>query len=117
MSKLTEVAIKKAKPEAKPYKMADGGGLYLLVQANGAKYWRLKYRFQGVEKLLSLGVYPDVTLSQARERREDARKLLANDTDPGAVKQAQKASTIENVENSFEVIAREWFVRHAPNWK
>ena len=117
MSKLTEVAIKKAKPEAKPYKMADGGGLYLLVQANGAKYWRLKYRFQGVEKLLSLGVYPDVTLSQARERREDARKLLANDTDPGAVKQAQKASKIELTENSFEVIAREWFVRHAPNWK
>ena len=117
MSKLTEVAIKKAKPEAKPYKMADGGGMYLLVQANGAKYWRLKFRFRGVEKLLSLGVYPDVTLSQARERREDARKLLANDTDPGAVKQAQKASKVELTENSFEVIAREWFVRHAPNWK
>ncbi len=117
MSKLTEVAIKKAKPEAKPYKMADGGGMYLLVQANGAKYWRLKFRFRGVEKLLSLGVYPDVTLSQARERREDARKLLANDTDPGAVKQAQKASKVDLTENSFEVIAREWFVRHAPNWK
>lgn len=117
MSKLTEVAIKKAKPEAKPYKMADGGGMYLLVQANGAKYWRLKFRFQGVEKLLSLGVYPDVTLSQARDRREDARKMLANDTDPGAVKQAQKASKVELTENSFEVIAREWFVRHAPNWK
>lgn len=116
MSKLTEVAIKKAKPEAKPYKMADGGGMYLLVQANGAKYWRLKYRFQGVEKLLSLGVYPDVTLSQARDRREQARKLLANGTDPGAVKQAQKASKSENLENGFEVIAREWFDRHKANW-
>ncbi|MGC2458725.1 MAG: integrase arm-type DNA-binding domain-containing protein [Gallionellaceae bacterium] len=117
MSKLTEVAIKKAKPEAKPYKMADGGGMYLLVQSNGAKYWRLKYRYQGIEKLLSLGVYPDVTLSQARERREDARKLLANDADPGAVKQAQKAATIAGVENSFEVIAREWFAKHSLNWK
>ncbi|MBI1887734.1 MAG: integrase arm-type DNA-binding domain-containing protein [Nitrosomonadales bacterium] len=117
MSKLTEMAIKKAKPEAKPYKMADGGGLYLLVQSSGSKYWRLKYRYLGVEKLLSLGVYPDVSLSQARERRQDARKLLANDTDPGAVKQAQKSASVAQSENSFEVIAREWFARHSPNWK
>ena len=119
MSKLTELAIKKAKPntEAKPYKMADGGGMYLEVQPNGSKYWRLKYRFGGKEKRLALGVYPDVTLSDARERREQARKLLANGVDPSAVKQAQKTAVIALTENSFEVIAREWFIRHAPNWK
>jgi integrase len=114
--KLTDPAVRKAKPEEKPYKMADGGGLYLLVQPNGAKYWRLKYRFLGVEKLLSLGVYPDVPLILARERREDARKLLANGVDPGAMKQAQKAASVALTENSFEIIAREWFVKHAPNW-
>lgn len=115
--KLSDAAAKKAKPEAKAYKMADGGGMYLEVMPTGSKYWRLKYRFGGKEKRLAFGVYPDVSLAQARERRDDARKLLANDIDPGIVKQAQKASKLELAENSFEVIAREWFVRHAPNWK
>lgn len=115
--KLSDTAVRKAKPEAKSYKMADGGGMYLEVMPTGAKYWRLKYRFGGKEKRLAFGVYPDVSLAQARERRDDARKLLANGTDPSAVKQAQKASKVELAENSFEVIAREWFVRHAPNWK
>ena len=117
MSNLTDVAIRKAKPEAKPYKMGDGRGLYLLVQPSGSKYWRQKYRYLGVEKLLSLGVYPDVSLSQARERRENARKLLANGTDPGAVKQAQKTAAFVHSENSFEVVARDWYARHSPNWK
>jgi integrase len=115
--KLSDAAARKAKPEAKAYKMADGGGMYLEVMPSGSKYWRLKYRFGGKEKRLAFGVYPDVSLAQARERRGDARKLLANDIDPGIVKQAQKASKLELAENSFEVIAREWFVRHAPNWK
>lgn len=97
--------------------MADGVDMYLEVMPTGSKYWRLKYRFGGKEKRLAFGVYPDVSLAQARERRDDARKLLANGTDPGAVKQAQKASKVALTENSFEVIAREWFVRHAPNWK
>ena len=126
MSKLTEVAIKKAKPGFNPitktettnaYKLADGGGMYLEVMPNGSKYWRLKYRFGGKEKRLALGVYPDVSLADARERRSDARKLLANDADPGAVKQAQKMATVALTENSFEVIAREWFIKHSPNWK
>ena len=126
MSKLTEVAIKKAKPGFNPiskaettnaYKLADGGGMYLEVMPNGSKYWRLKYRFGGKEKRLALGVYPDVSLADARERRSDARKLLANDADPGAVKQAQKMATVALSGNSFEAIAREWFARHAPNWK
>lgn len=115
--KLSDAAARKAKPEAKAYKMADGGGMYLEVMPSGSKYWRLKYRFGGKEKRLAFGVYPDVSLAQARERREDARKLLAKDIDPGIVKQAQKASKLDLAKNSFEVIAREWFVRHAPNWK
>lgn len=115
--KLSDAAARKAKPETKAYKMADGGGMYLEVMPTGSKYWRLKYRFGGKEKRLAFGVYPDVSLAQARERRDDARKLLANDIDPGIVKQAQKSSKLDLAKNSFEVIAREWFVRHAPNWK
>jgi len=115
--KLSDPAVRKAKPEAKAYKMADGGGMYLEVMPSGSKYWRLKYRYAGKEKRLAFGVYPDVSLAQARERREVARKLLANGIDPGAAKQAQKASNVALAENSFEVIAREWFVRHSPNWK
>ncbi|WP_199679327.1 Arm DNA-binding domain-containing protein [Nitrosovibrio sp. Nv6] len=75
--------------------------MYLLVQPHRAKYWRLKYRFAGVEKVLALGVYPDVSLSGARERRESARKLLANNADPSAVKKAQKAASVALTENSF----------------
>lgn len=114
---LTELAIKKAKPEAKPYKMADGGGMYLLVQHTGSKLWRLAYRFAGKQKTLALGIYPDVSLSDARDRREQARKLLANEVDPSETKKAQKASITAQTENSFETIAREWYLKHSSNWK
>ena len=89
---LTELEVKKAKPTGKPVKLSDGGGLFLLVQPNGAKYWRMAYRFAGKQKTLALGVYPDVSLADVRTRREEARKLLANDLDPGAIKQAQKTA-------------------------
>ena len=79
---LTDLQVKKTRANDKVQKLSDGGGLYLLVQPNGAKYWRLKYRYVGVEKVLALGVYPDVSLSGARERREKARKLLANGSNP-----------------------------------
>ena len=116
---LTEMEVRKAKPTEKPYKLTDGGGLFLLVQVNGGKYWRLAYRFDGKQKTLALGVYPDVTLTDARERREQARKLLANGADPGAVKQAakledRKASQI--AENSFAVLAVEFHTLKAPMW-
>jgi integrase len=114
---LTALEVSKSKAADKPQRLADGGNMYLLIQPNGAKYWRLDYRLAGKRKTLAIGVYPDMSLSDAREQREQARKLIANGVDPVAVKQAQKVSAIENVENSFEVIAREWFVRHAPNWK
>lgn len=114
--KLTDAAIRKAKPEEKTYKMADGGGMYLEVTPTGSKYWRLKYRFNGKEKRLALGVYPDVPLALARERREAARKLLANDVDPGLLKKQTKQVNKENAANSFEAVAREWFAKYSPNW-
>lgn len=114
---LTDLQVKNAKPTAKQYKLTDGGGLFMLVHANGGRYWRLAYRFGGKQKTLALGVYPDVSLADARERREQARKLLANGADPGAVKQEQKAVIVALSENSFEIIAREWFTKHSSNWK
>jgi len=121
---LTDTAIKNAKPgvnpkgiaTTKPYKMPDGGGMYLEVAPSGGKWWRFKYRYDGKEKRLSLGVYPDVSLKDARQRRDDARKLLANDIDPGENRKAVKAAKSDRAANSFEVIAREWFSKKSPGW-
>ena len=113
---LTDLEVKRAKAADKPYKLSDGGGMFLLVQPNGAKYWRLAYRFEGKQKTLAIGVYPAVSLADARARRDDARKLLANNADPGAVKQAQKSARAERASNSFEVIAREWFAKYSAQW-
>ncbi len=87
-----------------------------MVATGGGKWWRLKYRFDRIEKSLSLGVYPDVSLRDARERRDEARKLLANEIDPGENRKAKKAAKVERAENSFEVVAREWFAKHSTNW-
>jgi len=105
---LTDTAIKNAKPAEKAKRMFNGGGLYLEVSPKGGKWWRLKYRSLGKEKRLSLGVYPDVSLKVARDRRDDARKLLAEGIDPSENRKAQKSSTGEKAANSFEVVAREW---------
>ena len=113
---LTDTAVRRAKPTEKARKLADEMGLYLLIQPTGGKLWRLDYRFNGVRKTLALGSYPDVSLASARERRDDARKLLANDIDPGEYRKIQKAAKIERAANSFEVVAREWFAKHSPNW-
>ena len=96
--------------------MFDGGGLYIEIAPRGGKWWRLKYRFTGKEKRLSLGVYPDVSLKDARERRNEARKLLANGIDPSENRKAQKSAKTERASNSFEVVAREWFTKHSVNW-
>jgi integrase len=114
---LTAIEVKSAKKTDKQQKLTDGGGLYLLVHLNGAKYWRLDYRFTGKRKTLALGVYPDVSLSDARERRDEARKILANGADPSDIKKAKKVANAALTENSFELVAREWFSKHAPNWK
>ncbi len=113
---LTDTAIRTAKPSAKPVRMFDGGGLYLELSPAGGKLWRLKYRFNGKEKRLALGAYPEISLKDARERREQARKLLANDVDPGENRKVQKAAKVERSSNSFEVIAREWFAKNRDTW-
>jgi len=113
---LTDMKVVKAKSQDKPFTLFDGGGLFLLVTPQGGKLWRFKYRFGGKEKLLALGSYPEISLSDARRRREDARKLLANGVDPGMVKKAQKASKFESEANSFEVVAREWHEKMKDAW-
>lgn len=112
---LTDRAVRAAKPETKPRRLWDGGGLYLEVSPAGGKLWRWKYRFGGKEKRLALGCYPDVTLAQAREKRDEARKLLAQGVDPGAAKKAEKAA--EAGADSFEAVAREWYEKQTTRWK
>lgn len=114
--KLTIRQIDTTKPKDKAFKLTDGGGLYLLVNPNNSRYWRLKYRFLGKEKLLAIGVYPDITLAQARSRREEAKKLLLEGKDPGQEKKLEKLSRQLEVENSFEAIAREWYTRRFDRW-
>ncbi len=113
---LTDTKVRTAKPKEKAYKLSDGRGLYLLVHPNGSKYWRFKYQFNRKEKLLALGVYPDITLAKARERREQSRKLVANGTDPGLLKQLTKRSKVLAGENSFEPVAREWYAKFSSRW-
>ena len=113
---LKDIQIKNAKPKTKPYKLFDGDGLFLLIHPNGSKYWRLKYRWQGKEKLLSIGVYPVISLSEAREKRLEAKKLLANNHNPSEIKKEQKRLSMLNSENSFEVIAREWHDVKSSTW-
>lgn len=106
---LSDTACKNAKPKDKPYKLADEKGMFLLIKTNGAKYFRLKYRFAGKEKVLALGVYPETTLKEAREKRDTARKQIADNIDPSENRKAVKLSKAESAANSFEVVAREWY--------
>ena len=109
---LTDIAIKSAKPKDRPYKLADEKGLYLLVNPNGGKWWRFKYRFAGKEKLLALGVYGDkkdgVSLRKARERRDEARGLLADGKDPSESRREVKRGKAIAAANTFEAVAREF---------
>ena len=114
---LTDTAIRNAKPQpnGNPKKYTDGGGLYLLVNTRG-KYWRYKYRMNGKEKTLAIGIYPDISLKLARERHQEARELLARGVDPSGYKQAVKAEQEAMHKNSFEAVAREWFVKFRHQW-
>jgi integrase len=112
---LTDTAVRNAKAADKPYKLTDEKGLYLQVSTTG-KYWRMNYRFAGKQKTMAFGVYPDVSLAAARERRDEARKLLANDTDPSLVKATKKQAKYEAAENTFEAVAREWYAKKLPTW-
>lgn len=113
---LNDAVCKNAKPEQKPRKLTDTGGLFLKVMPTGAKYWQLKYRFQSKEKLLSFGVYPETTLAEAREKRDKARKLIAAGQDPALHKKEERRRSQLNSENSFEVIAREWHEVNLAKW-
>ncbi len=113
---LSDVKVRNAKPKEKDYKLADGGGLYLLVSSTGGKLWRFKYGYGGKEKLLALGVYPIVGLSDARQRRDDAKKLLDNGVDPSINRKAAKAARNEAIENCFEMVAREWHGHKKDEW-
>lgn len=106
---LTDTAIKKAKAQDKPYKMVDGGGLFLLVTTAGGKSWRLKYRIDGKEKLMTLGLYPDVSLAEARDRRDQARKQKASGVDPMLERKKARLIRLIAAENSFASVARAWF--------
>jgi integrase len=113
---LTDTAIRNAKPGEKPIRLFGGGGLYLEVSPTGGKWWRLKYRFDGKEKRLSLGVYPGVSLKDARDRRDASRKLLADGIDPSENRKAMKSARADGAANSFEVVAREWFAKYSTTW-
>ncbi|TSE35159.1 tyrosine-type recombinase/integrase [Tepidimonas charontis] len=109
---LSDTKIRTARPLDKPYKLTDERGLALLVNPNGSKLWRFRYRFGGKEKMLGLGAYPDVSLRDARERRDEARKLLAQGIDPSQARREDK----EAAHNTFEAIAREWWERNRSKW-
>jgi len=106
-NKLTEAAIKQAKPKDKPHKLPDGNGMYLEVMPNGAKYWRFKYRYDGKEKRLAFGVYPTVTLTKARDKARVAKEILADGNDPGEVKKQDKLTKQAANANTFEAVAYE----------
>jgi integrase len=113
---LTDVVIRQAKPAEKPYKLSDGGGMFLLINSNGSKYWRLKYRIDGKEKKMALGVYPEVSLTQARDKRDKARELIGGGIDPIEHIRKQERARKQQSENSFEIVAREWHSKRAPKW-
>lgn len=116
---LSDVQVRNAKPKDKDYRLTDGDGLYLFCHTSGGKLWRFDYRYNNTRKTLAFGAYPAITLADARQRREDARKLLANSVDPSEVKKAHKAEIQTQADqnaNTFEKVAREWFAKNEPAW-
>lgn len=114
--KLTNTSVKNATKKAKDYKLSDGGGLYLLCRTTGGKLWQMKYRYGGKEKTLSLGQYPTISLADARQGREDAKKLLAKNIDPMLHKKREKLKAQINSENTLEAIARKWHESLKGQW-
>ncbi len=112
---LTEIAVKAAKPKEKPYKLSDAGCMYLYVSQTG-KYWRYDYSFLGKRKTLAIGVYPTISLAEAREAKDAARKLLAKGIDPSKSKISKRKEAIRNAAITFEIVAREWHEKNATKW-
>ena len=113
---LNDMQIRRAKPEAKAYTLGDGQGLSLLIEPNGSKSWRFRYRFAGKPKMISLGVYPMITLADARSRRDDARKLVAEGKNPSEVRKEQKIALQTESDSAFEKIATEWHQMKSAKW-
>jgi integrase len=113
---LTDTAVRNAKRREKPQKLSDGGGLHLLVNPDGARYWRLAYRYDGQQKTLALGVYPIVSLADARMARDGAKQLLARDIDPSQARKEQKRAVRLSADNTFEIVAREWCENQRDGW-
>ncbi|HCC6433255.1 TPA: tyrosine-type recombinase/integrase, partial [Citrobacter amalonaticus] len=113
---LNDMQIRRAKPEAKAYTLGDGQGLSLLIEPNGSKSWRFRYRFAGKPKMISLGVYPTITLADARSRRDDARKMVAEGKNPSEVRKEQKIALQTESESAFEKIAKEWHQMKSAKW-
>lgn len=113
---LNEKAIKNAQLKSKPYKLADGDGLYLLINPSGSKLWRFKYCFANKERLLVIGKYPEITLLEARDRRYAARKLLRKNIDPNSKKKAAKRATLFDANNSFIGVSQDWFKTNKRKW-
>lgn len=116
MGKLTEMQCRNAKPREKAYKLFDGGGLYAEVKPNGSILWYLKFYYQGTERRLAIGPYPLNSLKEAREKRDDAKRLLAEGKDPVQEKRKRKDQAMADMANTFEKIAREWHGLHTPDW-
>ena len=116
-SNLSDIAVKALKPKKKAYRKFDGQGLYIEVSPTGSKYWRFKYRIHGKERRMAFGVYPEISLREARDKREEARKLLRDNIDPSKNKKRKKAQSLENEENTFEAIAREWYDLRKDQWR
>ncbi|MEW3530775.1 integrase arm-type DNA-binding domain-containing protein, partial [Escherichia coli] len=113
---LTARQVETARPKEKDYKLSDERGLYLLVKTTGARYWRLKYRIAGKEKKLALGVYPDVSLAEARIKRDDARKIISEGGDPGEKKRKEKLTQKISATNTFHALATEWHQHKSLSW-
>lgn len=114
--KLTDNKIRNLKPREKQYKVSDGKNLFLIITPNGSKYWRYKYIFNEKEKTLAIGVYPNITLSQAREKRNEAKQQLANGNDPSFIKQTKQLIRKQTAQNTFEAVAREWHSKFLSKW-
>jgi len=115
--RLSTAKIQNATAQKKTVRLFDGRGLYLEIAPTGSRWWRFKYRFAGKEKRISLGVYPDVGLKKARDRRDEMRKLVADGIDPSAARKQEKLMALDAAANTFEAVAREWFEKHSANWE
>jgi integrase len=113
---ITDIIVRTAKHKDKPYKITDEKGLYLFIKPNGGKYWRYKYYFAGKEKVLALGVYPEVTLKESRDKRDEARKMLRDGIEPSQAKKDKKIQHQLDHENSLETVAREWMENRLESW-